>query len=84
MNKRKKNPDPVRQRNQPTASNEVIEQRLNELVKPAVFSQMSYYKGLGMRDRLLTLPLMSAVVLTRLWRQVPSVRELTRVWMARP
>jgi len=79
MNKRKKNPDPVRQRNQPTASNEVIEQRLNELVKPAVFSQMSYYKGLGMRDRLLTLSLMIAVVLTILWRQVPSVRELTRM-----
>lgn len=79
MNKKKKNPDHVRRRNQPTASNEVIENRLNELVKPAVFSQLSYYRELGMRDRILTLPLMVAVILTILWRQVPSVRELTRM-----
>lgn len=79
MNKKKKNPDHVRRRNQPTASNEVIENRLNELVKPAVFSQLSYYRELGMRDRILTLPLMIAVILTILWRQVPSVRELTRM-----
>jgi hypothetical protein len=79
MSKKKKNPDHKRQRNQPTASNEVIEQRLTELVKPAVFSQLDYYRTLGMRDRILTLPLMVAVILTILWRQVPSVRELTRM-----
>jgi len=79
MNKKKKNPDHVRQRNQPSASNEAIEKRLNELVKPAVFSQLTYYRALGMRDRILTLPLMIAAILTILWRQVPSVRELTRM-----
>jgi len=79
MNKKKKNPDHARQRNQPSASNEAIEKRLNELVKPAVFSQLTYYRALGMRDRILTLPLMIAAILTILWRQVPSVRELTRM-----
>ena len=32
-----------------------------------------------MRDRILTLPVMVALTLTILWRQVPSVRELTRM-----
>ena len=79
MSKRKRNPDHVRRRQQPSESNEAIEKRLNELVKPAVFSQLAYYRQLGMRDRILTLPLMVAAVLTILWRQVPSVRELTRM-----
>jgi hypothetical protein len=79
MNKRKKHPDHVRRRNQPSESNEAIENRLKELVKPAVFSQLNYYRELGMRDRILTLPLMIAAILTILWRQVPSVRELTRM-----
>lgn len=79
MNKRKKHPDHVRRRNQPSESNEVIENRLKALVKPAVFSQLNYYRGLGMRDRILTLPLMIAAILTILWRQVPSVCELTRM-----
>jgi hypothetical protein len=40
---------------------------------------MAYYRQLGMRSRILTLPLMVAAILTLLWRQVPSVNELTRV-----
>ena len=32
-----------------------------------------------MLERILTLPLMIALVMTILWRQVPSVRELTRM-----
>ena len=63
MNK-KKNPDHVRGRHLPSESNKVIEKRLNELVKPAVFSQLAYYQQLGLRDRILTLPLMVAAVLT--------------------
>jgi hypothetical protein len=71
MNKRKKHPDHVRRRIPPSASNEVLEKRLNELIKPAVFSQLSYYRGLGMWDRILTLSLMVAAILPLLWRQVP-------------
>ena len=63
----------------PSASNEEIERRLEELLTPAVFSQLAYYRQLKMRSRILTLPLMVALILTILWRQVPSVRELTRM-----
>lgn len=79
MSKRKRNPDHVRRRNKPSVNNEAIENRLKALLSPAVFSQLAYYRQLGMRDRILTLPLMVAAVLTILWRQVPSVRELTRL-----
>ena len=34
---------------------------------------------MGLRDRILTLPLMVAAVLTMLWRDVAGVRELTRM-----
>jgi len=52
---------------------------LQDLLTPAVFGQMTYYRQLGMRSRILTLPLMVAAVLTLLWRQVPSVSELSRM-----
>lgn len=79
MSKRKRNPDHVRPRNRPSASNEVIEEHMKELLSPSVFSQEAYYRSLGLRSRLLTLPLMVAAVLTLIWRQVPSVHELTRM-----
>jgi hypothetical protein len=63
----------------PGPDNEVIEAQLEELVSPAVANQMAYYRQLGLRSRILNLPLMVAAVLTMLWRQVPSVHELTRL-----
>ena len=63
----------------PGESNEAIEKRLEELVLPAILGQASYYRELGMRSRILSLPLMVAAVLTILWRQVPSVHELCRM-----
>lgn len=74
-----RNPDHVRRRNVPGPDNEAIEAQLSELVSPAVASQQAYYRQLGLRNRLLNLPLMVALVLTILWRQVPSVHELTRL-----
>lgn len=80
MSKRKRrNPDHVRRRNRPSVSNEEVENRLQDLLKPAVYRQMAYYRQLGMRSRILTMPLMVAAVLSLLWRQVPSVTELTRL-----
>ena len=79
MSKKKINSDHVRRRNCPTANDEVIEQQCKELLSPAVFSQEAYYRSLGMRSRILNLPLMVAAILTLLWRQVPSVHELTRM-----
>jgi hypothetical protein len=40
---------------------------------------MKLYRQLELRRRILGLPLMVAAVLTLLWRQVPSVHELTRL-----
>lgn len=78
-NKKRRNPDHVRRRQMPGPDNEVIEAQLEELVSPAVANQMAYYRQLGLRSRILNLPLMVAAVLTMVWRQVPSVHELTRM-----
>jgi hypothetical protein len=80
MAKRKtRNPDHVRRKNVPGPDNEVIEAQLTDLISPAVANQQAYYRQLGLRSRILNLPLMVAAVLTLLWRQVPSVHELTRM-----
>jgi hypothetical protein len=80
MAKRKtRNPDHVRRKNVPGPDNEVIEAQLTELISPAVANQQAYYRQLGLRSRILNLPLMVAAVLTMLWRRVPSVHELTRM-----
>ena len=63
----------------PSVNNKEIESHLKKLLTPAVFGQMAYYRQLGMRSRILNLPLVVAAVLTLLWRQVPSVHELTRM-----
>ena len=49
------------------------------MVKPCIYEQLAYYRSLGMRERILGLPLMLAAILTLVWRQVPSVRELNRM-----
>ncbi|MCK6623719.1 MAG: IS4 family transposase [Anaerolineae bacterium] len=80
MAKRKtRNPDHVRRKNVPGPDNEVMEAQLSELISPAVANQQAYYRHLGLRSRILNLPLMVAAVLTMLWRQVPSVHEMTRM-----
>lgn len=71
--------DHARNRSHPHVNNEVISQQLEELVKPCVYNQLAYYRSLGMRERILGLPLMLAAVLTLVWRQVPSARELNRM-----
>ena len=79
MSKRKnRNPDHVKRHNTPTINNEVISQQLEALLTPAIDEQ-KYYKQLGLRNRIINLFLMVSAVLTLLWRQVPSVQELTRL-----
>ncbi len=58
---------------------EVIANQLEALLTPAITNQENYYRQLGLRDRILNLPLMVAAVLTLLWRDVPGVTELTRL-----
>lgn len=52
----------------PGPDNEIIAERLESLVLSSVHEQLAYYRSLGMRDRILSLSLMVAAVLTTLWR----------------
>lgn len=58
-----RNPDHARRTHVPAPADADIEHRLTTLVKPAVFAELDYYRHLGLRNRLLTLPVMVAVVL---------------------
>jgi len=77
--KPRSNPDHARRTHRPDPSDAVIARQLQDLLTPAIDAQAAFDKSLGARARLLTLPLMLAAVLTLLWRDVPSVRELTRL-----
>jgi len=56
-----------------------VEARLAELVSPATYALSAYYHRLGLRWRILNLPIMVAMVLALVWRQVPSVSTLVRM-----
>ena len=71
--------DHARNGSHPNVNNEVISQQLEDLVKPCIYNQLADYRSLGMRERILGLPLMLAAVLTLVWRQVPSARELNQM-----
>lgn len=81
MAKRSKrnNRDHARKQQCPGRNNEVIAEQLQALLTPTVNNQRLYFRSLGLRNRILNLSLMLAAVLTMLWRQVPSVQELTRM-----
>ena len=57
---------------------EQIEARLTELIGPALYAQMDAYRAMGLRHRILTLPVMVAFVLSLIWRQMGSVSEAVR------
>lgn len=73
------NPDHARRINAPHPSDSEIEAKLNELVKPAVFAELDHYRQLGLRNRLLNLPVMTALVLSLIWRRIPGVCTLQRM-----
>lgn len=75
----KTNRDHAKKKHRPMAEDEVIASHLEALVTPAITSQQAFYRQLGLRDRILNLPLMVAAVLTLLWRDVAGVQELTRL-----
>jgi len=60
--RRRGNPDHIRKRNIPAPENAEIAARLTELVSPLVHNQLGYYRQLGLRERLLGLPLMVAAL----------------------
>ena len=56
-----------------------LSDRLAEIVHPATLAQIGLYQALGLRARSLTLPVIVALVLSLIWRQMGSVCELARV-----
>jgi hypothetical protein len=73
------NPDHARRTNAPALNDQAIETTLEALVKPAVFAELEHYRRLGLRERLLTLPVMTALVLSLIWRRIPGVCTLQRM-----
>jgi hypothetical protein len=56
-----------------------VSAHLTELVQPHTFAQLAHYQQLGLRQRVLTLPVMVALVLSMIWRQLGSPTELVRL-----
>ncbi|NQE38040.1 hypothetical protein E5S67_05822 [Microcoleus sp. IPMA8] len=75
----KTNRDHAKKTHRPMVEEEVIASQLSALLTPAITSQENYYRQLGLRGRILNLPLIVAAVLTLLWRDVAGVTELTRM-----
>ena len=71
--------DHARPRTAPAPASPAVEARLTALIGPAAFALGDEYRRLGLRQRVLGLPVMVGVVLALIWRQVPSVSELVRV-----
>jgi hypothetical protein len=76
---KKINRDHAQKKHHPLMENEAIVSHLSELLTPCIFNQESLFRNLGLRNRILNLSLMTAAILTLLWRNVPSVNELTRI-----
>ena len=76
---RKTNRDHAKRQQRPMMEDEAISAQISALLTPALAKQKKYCRQLGLRERILTLPLMMAAVLTMLWRDVAGVRELTRM-----
>src|SRR5436305_1183464 len=58
---------------------ERVTQHLTQVIHPATLAQLDSFRALGLRERTLTLPVMVALVLTMIWRQVASAEELVRL-----
>lgn len=80
MSKNKRlNRDHAKKTQRPMVEERVIAEQLTALLTPTIKSQSRFFRELGLRARILTLPLMVAAVLTLLWRDVPGVTELGRL-----
>ena len=76
---KKINRDHAKKQHHPLMENDAIVSHLSELLTPSIFAQEGLFRDLGLRDRILNLSLMTGAILTLLWRNVPSVNELTRI-----
>lgn len=73
------NPDHARRHQTPSPADSVIEQALVDLILPAVHAEIETYHARNLRQRVLSLPVMAALVLTMIWRNVPGVMTLHRM-----
>jgi hypothetical protein len=75
------NPDHRRQVTVRAPSNEELEARLRDLLSPGTFANLKtvtdYTRKL--RDRVLTLPVMAAIILSLVYRQVSGLSEVLRL-----
>ncbi len=58
---------------------EEVAERLSEIIHPAILEQVTYFHRIGLRERTLTLPIMVALVVSMIWRQISGVCELARL-----
>ena len=64
----------------PSPPVEEIQRRLLEVLTPATFAQARRATShLNLRDRVLNLPTMTAITLSLVWRQIPSLSEVIRL-----
>ena len=76
------NPDLRRQQQTPSPSLPQIEEELTKYLQPSLFTQLKYLPGNNdkpMRDRLLNLPVMVALILSLVYRQIAGLSEAVRV-----
>lgn len=73
------NRDHAKKKQRPMIEDAVIAEQLETLLIPSITAQKGCYRELGLRNRILTLPLMVAAVITMLWRDVAGISELTRM-----
>lgn len=75
------NPDLRRRVSAPAPSNEEIESRLRDWMSPGTFANLKTVrdKTRQLRDRVLTLPVMCAIVLSLVYRQVSGLSEVLRL-----
>jgi hypothetical protein len=76
--------DHARPRTAPAPTTEVVEARLTELISPATYALADEYRRLGLRWRILSLPVMVALLLALIWRQIPSVSTLLQTLVREP
>ena len=79
--KKRGNPDFRHRVNVPAPPNSEIESRLFELLSPGTFANLKGVKDKerSLRQRILTLPVMAAIVLSLVYRQVQHLTDVLRM-----
>jgi hypothetical protein len=80
--RKKGNPDLRRQHNPPALAIPELEEKILSLVEPSLFTPLKYLPGNHdhlMRDRLLTLPVLVALVVGIVYRQIAGLSQAVRM-----